>query len=136
MKLTYTTADGRITVELEGKTHKDIWRQLASFQEVFEDTPEATIGGKVVSGGDVRFRVRKAKYQDEKGKEKEAEYFEKVVVGGPLVYYKKHYGVLDDGSDSLFPKKAPEGENIQLGRNGWHKYNKEVSSDTKSEKHF
>ncbi len=136
MKLTYTTLDGRITVEIEGKTHKEVWRELASFQEVFEDTPEAIVDKKLVSGGDVRFRVRKAKYEDEKGKEKEAEYFEKTVVSGPLTYYKKHYGVLDDGTDGLFPKKAPDGENIQPGKNGWHKYVKENVAPKKGDGHF
>lgn len=124
MKLVYTTKDGRITVELEGNSDKELFRKLAHFQEVFEDTPAATVDGKLVSGGDVSYRVRRAKYTDEKGKEKEAEYFEKVVTSGPLAWYKKSFGVLDDGSENLFPKRPAEDENTVCGQNGWHKYNR------------
>ena len=124
MKLTYTTADGRLVVEINGSSDKELFRQLAHFQEVFEDSPSAKVDGKLVEGGDVKYKVRKAKYTDEKNKEKEAEYFEKVVSSGPLMWYKKGYGVLDDGTDNLFPKKAPDEPNTVAGFNGWHKYNK------------
>lgn len=126
MKLTYTTKDNRFTVELEGNSDKELFRKLAHFQEIFEDTPSANIDGKSVTGGDVSYRVRKAKYTDEKGKEKEAEYFEKLVTSGPLVWFKKSYGVLDDGSDNLFPKRPAEDEqSIVRGNNGWHKFVKQ-----------
>ena len=125
MKLVYTTKDGRMSVEFEGANDKDLFRQLSHFQEVFEDTPSANVNGKTVSGGDVVYRVRKAKYTDEKGKEKEAEYFEKLVVSGPLTWYKKSFGVLDDGSDNLFPKRPEDSDSIVKGNNGWHKYNKQ-----------
>lgn len=121
-KLTYTTADGRITVEIEGTSDKELFRKLSRFQEIFEDSPSAKIDGKEVSGGDVTYRVRKSKYTDEKGKEKEAEYFEKLVTSGPLKWYKKSYGILDDGSDNLFPKRNVDDENSVIGNNGWHKY--------------
>lgn len=125
MKLTYTTKDGRMTVELEAANDKEMFRKLARFQEIYEDVPSGKVGGEVVSGGDVVYRVRKAKYTDEKGKEKEAEYFEKMVVSGKLAWYKKSYGVLDDGSDNLFPKRPAEGEaNVELGFNGWHLFKK------------
>lgn len=123
MKLNYTTKDGRMTVELEGNSDKELFRKLAHFQEIFEDTPSAKVGDKVVNGGDVAYRVRKAKYTDEKGKEKEAEYFEKMVVSGDLLWYKKSFGVLDDGTDNLFPKRpSDEDANLERGFNGWHKY--------------
>ena len=126
MKLTYTTKDGRLKVELEASNDKEMFRQLAHFQEVFEDSPSANIGGQAMSGGDVSYRVRKAPYTDEKGKQKEAEYFEKLVTSGPLKWYKKNYGVLDDGSENLFPKRPSEDDaNIVRGDNGWHKYNKQ-----------
>jgi len=125
MKLVYTTKDGRMSVEFEGANDKDLFRQLSHFQEVFEDTPSANVNGKTVSGGDVVYRVRKAKYTDEKGKEKEAEYFEKLVVSGPLTWYKKSFGVLDDASDNLFPKRPEDSDSIVKGNNGWHKYNKQ-----------
>lgn len=123
MKLLYTTKDGRMTVELEGNSDKELFRKLSHFQEIFEDTPAAKLNDKVATGGDVTYRVRKAKYVDEKGKEKEAEYFEKVVVSGELMWYKKSFGVLDDGTDNLFPKRPSDDEpNLERGFNGWHKY--------------
>ena len=126
MKLLYTTKDGRMTVELEGSSDKELFRKLSHFQEIFEDTPAAKLGDKVVNGGDVSYRVRKAKYTDEKGKEKEAEYFEKVVVSGELMWYKKSFGVLDDGTDNLFPKRPSEDDtSVDRGFNGWHRYKKQ-----------
>jgi hypothetical protein len=38
MKVTYTTANSRLSVEIEGDTQKKIFEQLAAFQEVFENT--------------------------------------------------------------------------------------------------
>lgn len=126
MKLSYTTKDGRMTVELEAANDKEMFRKLARFQEIYEDTPAAKLGEKLVSGGDVTYRVRKAKYVDEKGKEKEAEYFEKVVTSGELMWYKKSFGVLDDSTDNLFPKRpSEEDKDVERGFNGWHKYKKQ-----------
>jgi hypothetical protein len=36
MKVSYKTADGRLTVEVEGKDNKDVFAQLALFQEIYE----------------------------------------------------------------------------------------------------
>lgn len=123
MKLIYKTQDGKFTVELEGNSEKELWRKLAKFQEIFDDNPTATVDNKTITETNYRFCVRKASYVDEKGKEKQAEYFEKRVVGGPLRGYKKDFGALDDGSDNLFPKKAPD-ENSIKGLNNWYKYHK------------
>jgi hypothetical protein len=133
-KFVYTTADGRITTEFEASNDKDAFRKLSSFQEIYEDTPSAVIDGKLVSGGNVSYRTRRSKYTDPNtGKEKEAEFFEKVVTDGPLQWFKKTYGVLDDGTDNLFPKRpTPDeveaarnrGDTITLGHNGWHKYSR------------
>lgn len=127
MKVTYTTADGRLRVEFEVASDKELFRRLAHFQEIYEDTPSARIDGKLVSGGNISYRVRKSKYTDEKGKEKEAEYFEKLVTTGDLKWFKKSYGVLDDGTDNLFPKRKVdlnEGDESSyvIGDDGWHKY--------------
>ncbi len=121
MKLNYTTKDGRMTVTLEGSTQKEIWRELARFQEVFEDDAAARIDGKYITSNDIQFKVRSAEYQDEKGKTKTADYFEKIVKSGPMAGYKKAFGILDDGSDGLFPKwQVPESS--LAGLNGWSKY--------------
>lgn len=127
MKLTYTTADGRLKVELEEDSQVDLWRSLAKFQEVFEDTASGNTtdgkGGKTtVTSNDFRYRVRTATGLNEKGKQEEYEYFEKIVVSGPLAGYKKMYGVHNDKTGGLFPKKAPD-KDVIYGYNGWHKYN-------------
>jgi len=36
MKLTYTTNNKRISVEIEGDSHRDLFAQIGRFQEVFE----------------------------------------------------------------------------------------------------
>jgi len=133
MKLEYTTRDGRMTVTLEGSTQKDVWRELSRFQEVFENDAEANIDGKTLVADDVRFRVRKGQYTDEKGKDKTAEYFEKVVGSGPLKWYKKQFGILDDGTDGLFPKwQVPDGH--KAGLNGWSKFVKDSSNQSNETK--
>ena len=38
MKASYTTQNGRITVEVEGDTQKSLFEQIGKFQEVFEQT--------------------------------------------------------------------------------------------------
>lgn len=129
MKVTYTTKNGRLTVEFEAGSQKEIFRSLSRFQEVFEDTAEALIEGKTYTSDDIRYIVRKSEYEDERGKTKEAEYFEKQIRTGPLAWFKKPYGVLDDGTDGLFPKKLPEeppkdGGSWTFGKDGWHRYNK------------
>jgi hypothetical protein len=110
---------GNMTVEIEGDNHIDLFGKISSFEEVFNDKASATIDGKYYESSDVRYMVRRAKYQDEKGKEKEANYYEKVVVSGPLRGFKKCYGVLDNGSGNLFPKKAPDSGVKVYGYNGW-----------------
>lgn len=124
MNFEYVTRDGRLKITFTAANDKDAFRQLSHLQEVFDDVASAKIGDETLYSDDILYRVRKAKYTDEKGKEKEAEYFEKMVGSGKLLYFKKSFGVLDDGSDNLFPKKADkEDPNLQLGYNGWHKYN-------------
>lgn len=38
MKVNYTTANGRLSVELEGDGQQDIFQAISRFQEVFENT--------------------------------------------------------------------------------------------------
>lgn len=121
IEVTYTTRNGRFQFKVTGSDHRDLFRQIQSLQEVFESTASAKINGSIEVSDDIRFVVRKAKYTDEKGKEKEADYFEQRVMSGPLVGYRKCFGVLDDGSGNLFPKRAPD-KNVIYGYDGWHKY--------------
>ena len=110
---------GKMTVEIEGDNHIDLFSKISSFEEVFNDKAAATVDGKYHESTDVKYMLRKAKYTDEKGKEKEATYYEKIVMSGPLRGFKKCYGVLDNGTGNLFPKKAPEQGVKIYGFNGW-----------------
>ena len=38
MKVQYTTRNGRLTVEIEAATQTELFKQLAQFQDVFENT--------------------------------------------------------------------------------------------------
>jgi len=123
MKVVYTTKDGRLKFEFEASGDKEVFRTLSRIQEMYEDEPSANVGGKDLVGGDVKYRIRKAKYTDDKGKEKEAEYYEKLVINGPAQWFRKSFGVLDDGSENLFPKRNIEpGEGVIIGNNGWYKF--------------
>jgi len=53
MKLTYTTLNERIAVELEGSNHKEVFKQIGAFQEVFEECACRKCGGD-----DLRYVVR------------------------------------------------------------------------------
>lgn len=53
MKLNYTTADGRISVEIEGDSPTSIFAKIGEFQEVFENVCCGKCGST-----DVRFTTR------------------------------------------------------------------------------
>jgi DNA-directed RNA polymerase subunit RPC12/RpoP len=53
MKVTYQTRDGRLNVELEGESQKDIFQSISRFQEVFEES----VCGKC-SSDNIRYVVR------------------------------------------------------------------------------
>ena len=53
MKVNYQTRNGRLSVELEGDSQRDIFQEIARFQEVFEET----VCGKCGSDN-IRFVVR------------------------------------------------------------------------------
>lgn len=112
MKAVYQTKNGRLNVELEASTHKELWKQLASFQEVFEETK----CGKCKKEN-LRFVIRKSK--DAKGKEYEYHELRCVDCGAKLAF-----GVLDDGSGSLFPKRKNDDGSVR-GEWGWVKWNQE-----------
>ena len=95
MKINYTTINQRLTVELEADSQKELWHQLAKFQEIFEETR----CGKCDSN-DLRFVVRKA--VDDKGKE--YDYHE---LRCKKCWAKLSYGVRENAKD-LFPKRKNE----------------------------
>lgn len=118
MKLIYTTRDGKMQVELEADTQVDLWRELAKFQEVFEDNVCTKNG---VTSDEVIFRVR----EDDDGNE----YFEKVCVSkDPKVRgARKRYGVHKKGG-TLFPR-TKDSDGKWLPDNGWVKWNPETKRE-------
>lgn len=116
MKVVYTTHDGRFAVELEADSHKGLWKQLAAFQEVFE---EGTC--KKCDKSQLKFVIRKAK--DSKGKEYEYHELRCTSCGAKLAF-----GVLDDGTDSLFPKRKGE-DGKYKGKFGWVKWNPDTQQE-------
>jgi DNA-directed RNA polymerase subunit RPC12/RpoP len=104
MKLTYTTKNGRINVEIEGESHRELFAQINKFQEVFEED----ICGKC--GHDhVKFIVRTVD---------DNQYYELRCAncGAKLSFGANKVG------GGLFPKrKSPDGD--WLPDSGWVKWN-------------
>jgi DNA-directed RNA polymerase subunit RPC12/RpoP len=128
MKVNYKNKNGRLSCEFEGKGHLDVWRQIASFQEVFEEEKCGKCGKD-----NLRFNLRIS--SDAKGKE-EYEYPELrcLSCGAKLTF-----GIMKDGKETLFPvrneregkeyKKDANGKLIPKGSYGWVKYNKETGKE-------
>lgn len=116
MKVTYTTKNGRLSVELEADSPKTLWKQLSKFQEVFEETSCGKCGKS-----NLRFVVRKSK--DAKGKE--YEYHE---LRCDDCKAKLAFGILDDGEGGLFPKRKDD-DGKYKGKNGWVKWNSETEQE-------
>lgn len=117
MKLLYTTRNGRMQVELEGKSQADIFEQVAMFQEVFEQT-ECSRNGK--KSDNVKFVVREV--DDNK-------YFE-LVCQDPdpeLRNARLSFGQHKKGG-SLFPKRKDKDGNW-LKHNGWNIYGKDTPKE-------
>lgn len=103
MKVIYKTADGRLSVELEGDSQKDIFEQISRFQEVFEES----VCGKCGSSN-LRYIVRNVD---------DNYYYELRCLdcGAKLAF-----GVNKKGG-GLFPKRK-DGDNWLPDR-GWVKWN-------------
>ena len=113
MKVLYTTKDGRMTFELEGKTQIDIWQQIADTQEVFENMNCTKFGEE---DDDVKFVVRENSDSDK--------FYELHYAGtNPKLFgCKKAFGCHKTGG-TLFPqRKNKSGE--YLPDNGWMKWDK------------
>jgi len=115
MKVNYTTVSGRLSVELEAETQKGLWAQLAAFQEVFEEAK-----CRKCESTDLKFVVRKTT----DGK-KEYDYHELRCnkCGAKLAF-----GVLNDDSGRLFPKRKDDEGKIR-GAYGWVKWNPETEKE-------
>ncbi len=119
MKLQYTTKNGRLTVELEADTQTELWKQLAAFQEVFENSTVTKYG---MTSEDVRYVVRKDNDENE--------YFELHYAGTEPTLFgvKKHFGQTKKPKGNLFPKSKDSDGNY-LKDNGWLKYNKDSGKE-------
>jgi DNA-directed RNA polymerase subunit RPC12/RpoP len=126
MKVNYKSKNGRLGCEFEGKGHLDIWKQIASFQEVFEEEKCGKCGKD-----NIKYVLRVA--QD--GKD-EYEYPE---LRCNSCGAKLSFGTMKDGNGTLFPirferegkeyKKDANGKSIPKGSYGWVKYNKETGKE-------
>lgn len=121
MEITYTTRNGRLTVKIEADTHADAWRELARFQEIFEDTDcTMDVNGQRMTSDNTRFVIRE---------NDENEFFELVCVEpGPLRYARRSYGLTKKGG-YLFPHRKDK-EKKYLPNNGWTKYVKPNSESS------
>jgi len=116
MKVTYTTNNGRMTLELEADTHIALVAQLAAFSEVFEEDT-----CKKCKGDNLRWSVRKSK--DSKGKVFDYHELRCQDCGAKLPY-----GVLDDNTYRLFPKRK-DADGKYRGSYGWVKWNPETETE-------
>ncbi len=106
MKAHYKTASGRITFEVEGGNAKELFRELASIQEVFD--AEQSCG--VCKGTGIRFQARKVDDFD----------FYELTCTNPTCRARFSYGQAKKGG-ALFPKRKDE-DGHWLPNGGWSKY--------------
>ena len=110
MKLTYTTANSRITAEFDADTQRELFTQISKFQEVFEEAKCGKCGSE-----NIKFVVRTVD---------DNEYYELRCMdcGAKLAF-----GSMKKGG-GLFPKRK-DSEGNWLPDRGWVKWN----PDTKKE---
>jgi hypothetical protein len=106
MKITYSSKNGRLCAELEGESQKQIFRSIASFQEVFEESACGACGGE-----NLRLVVRDVDDND----------FYELHCQNLDCRARLAYGQHKKG-DSLFPRRKDD-QGKPLPRNGWLKWN-------------
>lgn len=106
MKITYRTADGRLTVEFEASSQQQVFRELAGFQEIFE---ASTICG-ICSCRYLAYVVR----------ENAGHSFFELHCRNEACRARKSFGVSKTGS-TLFPHRKDKDGNY-LPNNGWLKW--------------
>ena len=104
MKINYTTKNQRLSVEVEAKTNKEAFKQLAEFQEIFEETNCGSC-----NSDDLRFIVRNVEGND---------FYELKCnsCGSKLAYGQHRVG------ESLFPKRKLDDSSYDFQNKGWHKW--------------
>lgn len=105
MKAHYRTKNGQITIEVNGETVKEVVKQIASAQEVFE--AETQCGMTNCSSANIRFQVRTVD---------DNEFFELVCND---CHARFSFGQNKKGG-GLFPKRRDNGN--PLPNRGWSKW--------------
>lgn len=105
MKVKYKSSNGQFEVEFDVQTNKQLFEEVAAFQEVFEQNKK---GGK-----NYRFVVRKV------GKNK---YYELLCLDDNL---KLGFGLMEENPDQMFPRRKNHKTGEPIGDWGWHKFEKE-----------
>lgn len=106
MELTYTTPDGKLAAKFEGKTQKEVWEQLANFQEVFEASEKCGLCGS----SNPRFVTR----------EVDGNNFYELACRDHKCGAKLGMGSHKVGG-SLFPRRKDKDDNW-MPNNGWYVY--------------
>lgn len=113
MELQYTTNNGQFVVKFEAKTQKELWKDLASFQEVFEADHKCGICGC----SNLKFVAREADGND----------FFEIKCTDPSCSASLSMGQRKAGG-SLFARRK-DNDNKWLPHNGWHKYKPQVQQN-------
>lgn len=105
MKIFYKVND-KLTFELEGEGQKEIFKELATIQEIFSEEKCGLCGS-----GNIRFVVRNVDGND---------YYElRCIDCGAVLAFGQH-----KKGGTLFPKRKDDDGNYMPNR-GWHKFVKE-----------
>lgn len=102
MKVNYKSKNGQFEVQFDAVNNKDLFEQIASFQEIFEQGKKG--------GTNYRFVVRQV------GKHK---YYELLCLNDGE---KLGFGLREDDPDQMFPRRKNHKTGEAIGDNGWHKY--------------
>lgn len=111
MKVNYKSSNGRLSIEVDAETQKEVFSKLSQFQEVFEQTTCGKCGHD-----DLRFVVRMVEDND---------------------FYELHclkcrarlaFGQHKGKEGTLFPRRK-DGDGTWLPNSGWMKYNPETKKD-------
>ena len=105
MKINYTTKNQRLNVEINTDSIKDAFKELAIFQEVFDET-----NCQLCKNDDLQFVVRTVDNND---------YYE---LRCKSCFAKLAFGQHKSGG-SLFPKRKLASGEFDKENKGWHKWN-------------
>jgi len=113
-----------LKMKIQGENQKELIRQMAAHTEILGQKKCGACGSE-----DIRWQVRNVE-SDKGGKKKQQfEYFE-LVCNSKGCRARLSFGSLNDGTDSLFPKRKDE-EGNYLANDGWVKFQPNTKKETK-----